>query len=199
MPALYFHCPKTVQSFTLNHLIIFKYLYITVLSIHVKTAYPCVYINICIKPPIKLSDLPHSVAHTECHWLLQLSAHFLPKTLCNQLFSTSLSSDNNCSELLVCCLLASEASRCSKGEFIHVRVATFTYTCTDPALCARYRKCRTKLQEDSKLHQKGDAPLPLLKCQFHLQGALKFLHMWILKPGLQNKTPSPHSNTLSER
>lgn len=97
----------------------------------------------------------------KCYQVLQLSAHFLPKTLCNQLFSRALS-DNNSSELLLCCLLASVASRYNKGESIHVRVDTSTYTCTDPSFCARYRKCRTKLQEDSKLHQKGNAPLSTL-------------------------------------
>lgn len=92
MPALYSYCSRTVQSFTLNRLIIFKYLYITVLSIHFKTAYPCVYINICINPSSKLSDLPHSVAHTQkCSQVLQLSDHSLPKTLCSQLPSPDLS------------------------------------------------------------------------------------------------------------
>lgn len=95
-------------------------------------------------------------SHRKCNQVLQLSAHFLPKTLCNQLFSRS-PSDSNSSELPLCCLLASVASRYNTGESTHVRVATSTYTCTDPCLCARYRKCRTELQEDSKLHQKGDA------------------------------------------
>lgn len=159
------HCTSSVLKQSNLLLILFKYLYITVLSIYVKTAYPCVYV--CIKPSIKISDLPHSVVHTECYWVLQLPAHFLPKTLCNQLFFRSLTSDSNCSELLLCCFLAFVASRYNKGEFVHVRVATSTYACRlllcVPGTGNAEQSCRRTASSTRKVIHSW-APLHLLKC-----------------------------------
>lgn len=70
-----------------------------------------------------------------------------------------------------------------------------------PALCARYRKCRTELQEDSKLHQKGDALLSTLtSAEMSVPPAtsIKILTLVDFKTRTSKQNPSPHSNTLSE-
>lgn len=70
-----------------------------------------------------------------------------------------------------------------------------------PALCARYRKCRTELQEDSKLHQKGDALLSTLtSAEMSVPPAMsiRILTLMEFKTRTSKQNPSPHSNTLSE-